>query len=144
MPTYLASSLGGWDLLPGLQSLCFPVMAFTLCCNLPTSPFRLSFISEEKVTKRDLPMKVFNCGDLPCPVSSPCSPSPRLASTQASASQSPQPILIAPGQQLLGLVCEDSTVCLHHTGQCGYDACLQQPFHPQVYEVLLVLEGTNE
>lgn len=76
-------------------------------------------------------------------LSSPCSPSPGLASTQASASQSPQPTLLAPGQQLLGLVCEDSTVCLHHAGQCRYDACLQEPFHPQVYEVLLVLQWTN-
>lgn len=60
-----------------------------------------------------------------------------------SCLQSPQtPALAhcsAPGQQLFGLVCEDGTVCFDHASQCRDDAGLQEPFHPHVYEVLLVL-----
>lgn len=56
------------------------------------------------------------------------------------------PVIIAhpPCQHLLGLICQNGVVSFDHDSKCGRDSCFQQPFHPFLYEVLLVLERGND
>lgn len=55
------------------------------------------------------------------------------------------PVIIAhpPCQHLLGLICQNGVVSFDHDSKCGCDSCFQQPIHPFLYEILLVLERGN-
>lgn len=88
-------------------------------------------------------MSLFTTDPLQSPLQTPRwlipSFTPCPASCPSLLKRQPWPTAGTPGQQLFGLVGENGTVRFHHADQCRDDAGLQEPFHPHVYEVLLVL-----